>query len=280
MGTDRRALPVTRIRPPSRWLPINVREVVEYRELGWRLVRRDVTVRYRQTMLGVVWVVLQPLLTAGVFTLVFNRVVGVTADSGVPYFILAFWGSTCFTAFSQALLRSSQSLIGNSALVEKVYFPRLLLPLSATGSVVLDTLVAATLGLVLDVLFGVGGGWRLLVLPVCLLAAVLLGLGIGVFCAPLVVRYRDVGYVLPLLTQLLLFASPVGYSLENVPADLRDLYLANPVAPLVEVTRWAALGTPAPPTASLVTAVLLAVLVLVGSALLFRRQERVLADVI
>ena len=272
--------PVTRIRPASRWVPLDVRELVAFRELAWRLVRRDVTVRYRQTVLGVVWVVLQPLLTAGVFTLVFNRFVGLPSSGDVPYFLVAFWGSTAFTAFSQCVLRAAQSLVANAPLVEKVYFPRLLLPLSATGSVALDTLVAGALGIALQAAYGTGWRWSLAVLPLCLLTAVLLGLAVGVLCAPLIVRYRDVGYVLPLVTQLLLYVSPVGYTAASVPADFRDLYLTNPVASVIEATRWAALGTTAPATGPLVLGLAAGAALLVVATLLFRRQEQGLADVI
>jgi lipopolysaccharide transport system permease protein len=278
--TDRAASSLTRIRPPSRWVPLDVRELLASRELAWRLARRDVTVRYRQTALGVAWVVMQPLLTAGVFTLVFYRVIGVEPVAGVPYFLLAFWGATCFTAFSQCLLRSAQSLVNNASLVEKVYFPRLLLPLSTIGSVGLDTGVAVVLGLVLTIGSGLGWGWPLLALVPFLLVALLLGLAVGVLCAPVIVRYRDVGYVLPLLSQLLLYISPVGYTAATVPAELRGVYLANPLAPLIEGTRWAALGTDAPASGPLIAAVLITAGLLVTATYVFRRQERVFADVI
>jgi lipopolysaccharide transport system permease protein len=278
--TDRAASSVTRIQPPSRWVALDARQLLVFRELAWRLACRDVSVRYRQTLLGIAWVVLQPLLTAGVFTLVFHRVAGVETSGEVPYFLLAYWGTTCFTAFSQCMSRSATSLVNNAALVEKVYFPRLLLPLSAVGAVALDTAVAAVIGLVLTAVAGVAWHSSLVALPVILLAALLLGLALGVLCAPLIVRYRDVGYVLPLLTQLLLYLSPVGYTAATVPPDLRGLYLANPMAPLIETTRWAALGTDFPGVAPLLAAVLATATALVIATYAFRRQERVFADVI
>lgn len=280
MRTDRAAYPLTRIRPPSRWVSLDLGELFAFRELAWRLARRDVMVRYRQTALGLAWVVLQPLLTAGVFTLVFNRVIGVQAAAGVPYFLIAYWGATCFTAFSQCLSRSAASLVNNAALVDKVYFPRLLLPLSTTGAVALDTAVAAVIGLALTAAWGVGLSGAVVVMPLALLVALLFGLGVGILCAPLIVRFRDVGFVLPLLTQLLLYLSPVGYQIATVPADLRGLYLANPLAPLIETTRWATLGTEAPPVEPLVVAVIVTATLLVAAGYAFRRQERLLADVI
>ena len=271
---------VTRIRPPGRWVDLQVRELVAFRELAYRLVRRDLTLRYRQTLLGVAWVVLQPLVAAGAFTVIFSRVAGLPSPEGVPYFVLAFWGSAAFTAFSAGLLRSSASLVVNAALVSKVYFPRLLLPLSTLGSNSLDALVATALGLALTVGAGVRPGWALLLLPVWLLVLQLLGLGVGLVFAPLTVKYRDVGYVLPLLAQTLLFLSPVGYTLATVPQDLRAAYLLNPLVPLLEGVRWSAVDGPAPPGGSVALALLLVLAALALGAATFRRQERDFADVI
>ncbi len=257
-----------------------MRELLGFWELGSRLVRRDLTLRYRQTLLGVAWVVLQPLVAAGAFTVIFSRVAGLPSAEGVPYFVLAFWGSTAFTAFSAGLIRSSSSLVANAALVSKVYFPRLLLPLSTLGSNTLDVLVASGLGLVLTLATGVRPGWALLLLPLWLVVLQLLGLGIGLVFAPLTVKYRDVGYVLPLLAQTLLFVSPVGYSLATVPPDLRTAYLLNPLAPLLEGVRWSAVDGPAPPAWSVALVVLVVLAVLVLGATVFRRQERSFADVI
>lgn len=271
---------VTQIRPPGRWVDLQVRELLASRELAYRLVRRDLTLRYRQTLLGVGWVVLQPLVAAGAFTVIFSRVAGLPSTEGVPYFVLAFWGSTAFTSFSAGLIRSSGSLVVNAALVSKVYFPRLLLPLSTLGSNTLDVLVASALGLTLTLAASVRPGWPLLLLPVWLLVLQLLGLGFGLVLAPLTVKYRDVGYVLPLLAQTLLFVSPVGYTLATVPEDLRAPYLLNPLAPLLEGVRWSAVDGPAPPTGPVVLAMLVVLAVLAAGATTFRRQERDFADVI
>lgn len=272
--------PVTRIRPPRRWIGLGVDELVAFRELAYRLARRDLTVRYRQTLLGVAWVFLQPLLAAGAFTLIFRRVAGLPSPEGVPYFVLAFWGSTAFASFTTGLTKASSSLVGNSALVSKVYFPRLLLPLSTMGTSLLDASVASVLGIAVTLVAGVTPGWPLLTLPLWFVALQVLGLALGLFFAPLVVKYRDVGYLLPVLSQLLMFLSPVGYALLTVPDSLRFRYLLNPIAPLLEGARWAALDTSPPPWGFVAYAAVLGVVVAVVAAFLFRRQERIFADVI
>lgn len=274
------SLRLTRIAPPSRWAPLDLTELLRFRELGYRLVRRDVTLRYRQTLVGVAWVFLQPLLTAGAFTLIFGRIAKLPAPAGVPYFLVALWGSTTYTCFSACLSKSSSSLVANGSLVSKVYFPRLLLPLSTVGASLLDVAVASVLGLAVGLTQHVTPGWALLTLPFWLLTALLFGLAGGLLCAPLLLRYRDVGYVLPLLVQLLLYVSPVGYTLATVPADLRGVYLLNPLAAVLEGTRWAALGGPAPPAGASVYAFGVAVLALLVGSYTFRRQERVFADVL
>jgi lipopolysaccharide transport system permease protein len=272
--------PVTHIRPPHRWLRLELRELLRFRELAYRLARRDLTLRYRQTFLGVAWVFLQPLIAAGAFTLIFGRVAGIESPEGIPYFVLAYWGATAFNAFGTALVKSSNSLVGNASLVSKVYFPRLLLPVSTVGTTVLDSTVASGLGLVVTIASGVRPGWQLVTLPLWLFSLQVLGLAIGLLFAPLVVKYRDVGYILPVLSQTLMFLSPVGYSLARVPRDLRFEYLLNPLASLVEGARWAAIDVDAPPAAAVVYALGLACTVLVVGAYLFRRQERLFADVI
>jgi lipopolysaccharide transport system permease protein len=271
---------VTHIRPPRRWLRLELGELIRFRELAYRLARRDLTLRYRQTFLGVAWVFLQPLIAAGAFTLIFGRVAGIKSPQGIPYFVLAFWGATAFNAFGTALVKSSNSLVGNSSLVSKVYFPRLLLPVSTFGTTVLDSIVASALGIVVTLVSGVRPGWQLATLPLWLLSLQILGLAVGMLFAPLVVKYRDVGYILPVLSQTLMFLSPVGYSLARVPDDLRFQYLLNPLASLVEGARWATVGVDAPPAVAVVYALVLAFTVLVVGAYLFRRQERLFADVI
>ena len=228
------------IRPPRRWAPFNLRELWQFRDLLARFARRDLTLRYRQTALGVVWVVLQPLLAAGAFAFVFGKVAGLSSG-GVPYFAFAFAGMLAWNAFSEVLTRMSTSLVGNAQLVSKIYFPRLVLPLSSMGSVLVDFVVAMAMMAVIWPVAGVAPGWSLVTLPLWLAAVLLLASGLGLLAAALMVPYRDVQYVLPVGTQLLLFISPVAYALARVPPSARFIYELNPLTGLLEGFRWALL---------------------------------------
>jgi lipopolysaccharide transport system permease protein len=267
------------IRPPSRWSPINFRELWEFRDLLSRFVVRDLKLRYRQTALGVVWVVLQPLLAAGVFSFVFGRVAGLDSE-GVPYFAFAFAGMLAWNTFSQALTRMSGSLVGNSTLISKIFFPRLVLPFSTLGAVMIDFGVALVMMVVVWILAGIAPGWSLLTLPLWIAALLLLASGIGLLAAALMVSYRDVQFVLPVATQILLYASPVAYSLSAVPDSAQTLFQLNPLTGLLEGFRWALLDVGELrvwPTAW--TAICAVVLFLLGS-FNFTRMERKFADVI
>jgi lipopolysaccharide transport system permease protein len=267
------------IRPPSRWSPINVRELWEFRDLLTRFVVRDLKLRYRQTALGVVWVVLQPLLAAGVFAFVFGRVANLESE-GVPYFAFAFAGMLAWNAFNQALTRMSSSLVSNSALISKIFFPRLVLPLSTLGAVLIDFAVAFVMMVVVWIVAGVTPGWGLLTLPLWLLALLLLAAGVGLLAAALMVPYRDVQYVLPVATQTLLYASPVAYALSAVPDSAQTIYELNPLTGLLEGFRWALLDVGELRVWPTVWMAVCAVgLFLVGS-LNFTRMERKFADVI
>jgi lipopolysaccharide transport system permease protein len=267
------------IRPPSRWSPINVREIWEFRDLLARFVVRDLKLRYRQTALGVVWVVLQPLLAAGVFAFVFGRVADLPSE-GVPYFAFAYAGMLAWNTFNQALTRMSGSLVSNSQLISKIFFPRLVLPLSTLGAVMIDFAVASVMMVVVWIVSGVTPGWGLLTLPLWLLALLMLASGVGLLAAALMVPYRDVQYVLPVAAQTLLYASPVAYSLSAVPDSAQAIYELNPLTGLLEGFRWALLDigeVRAWPTIWM--AICAVVLFLVGS-FNFSRMERKFADVI
>jgi lipopolysaccharide transport system permease protein len=228
------------IRPPRRWAPFNLRELWQFRDLLVRFARRDLTLRYRQTALGVIWVVLQPLLAAGALAFVFGSVAGLSSG-GVPYFAFAFAGMLAWNAFSGLLTRMSTSLVGNAQLVSKIFFPRLVLPLSSVGSVLVDFFVSMGTMVAIWPLSGVAPGWSLVTLPIWLAAVLLLAAGLGLLAAALMVPYRDVQYVLPVATQLLLFISPVAYALARVPHSARFIYELNPLTGLLEGFRWAVL---------------------------------------
>ncbi|GAA1988058.1 ABC transporter permease [Isoptericola halotolerans] len=270
------------ITPPGRLGLPRWRELWAAREVMYRFGLRDVLLRYRQTAVGVAWVVIQPLLGAGIFALVFGAVAGLPTN-GVPYFLFSFMGMLAWNLFSQTIARSSASLVANQALVAKVFFPRLLVPLSSSLGVLLDYAVALALGALLLVVYGVNPGWAVLLLPVWTLLLLLFALGIGIAASAVQVKYRDVGYVMPWLLQMGLYATPVAYSVEatqDLPPAAQWLFQANPLTWFLEAYRWSLLGQQVPPTWQIVGMVVSSLLVLLGGILVFQRYERQFADVI
>lgn len=269
----------TVITPPTR-LPLPpLRELWEAREVALRFGQRDVVLRYRQTAIGVAWVLIQPLAAAGVFSIVFGGVAQLSTG-GTPYFLFSFTSMLAWTLFSSIVGRSAPSLVSNQALVSKVFFPRMLVPISTVMSSLLDFAVGLGLGIVLLVVYGVNPGWGVLLLPVWVLLFVLLGLGIGLATSAWMVRYRDVAYVLPWIIQVGLFATPIAYSLDAVPANLEPFFLANPLTWLMEAFRFSMLGTAAPPAWQIVGAVVVSLGAFLTGAVVFQRNERSFADLI
>jgi lipopolysaccharide transport system permease protein len=254
-----------------------MREIWRYRDLFWALGARDLRLRYRQTFLGIVWVVVQPLLAAGIFAFVFGRIARVPTD-GQPYLLFSLAALTGWNVFANVLTRASTSLIQNPQLVTRVYFPRLILPIAVVPAVLVDLLVtlAAFLGIAL------AGGHtpsvNLLALPLAVLLFTVLALGAGFAAAALAVRYRDVQYLLPVAIQMALYASPVAYSAFAVPAEWLALYYANPLAAPIELMRWSLLGTPAPTYNHLAYSVAAALSLWLAGSWVFRRIERSFAD--
>jgi len=267
------------ITPPKRFSLPKISELWEGRDVFWRFGVRDIKLRYRQTALGVVWVVLQPLLSAGVFSVVFGLVADLPSD-GVPYFIFSFAGMLCWNLFSNVVNRSTGSLVGNQALISKVFFPRMLVPLSTVMSVLLDFVVALGLFVVMMFVYGINPGWPVLLLPIWVVLVLLLAVGIGTACSALMVKYRDVGYILPFLVSILLYASPIAYSLSAVPPALLPLYNLNPLTWILQEFRWSLLGQDAPALWQVVASIGVAGVAFVGGALIFQQFERGFADVI
>jgi lipopolysaccharide transport system permease protein len=267
------------IRPRSGWAAIDLRELWRFRDLLLTLALRDVKLRYRQTLLGAAWVVLQPLLGAAIFAFVFGLVARLPSE-GTPYFVFSFAGLSAWTLFQTTFTRASTCLTQNANLVSKVYFPRLVLPLSTALGSALDFVISLALLAVFQAVYGVAPGPALLLLPVWFLLLTMLALGLGLAAASLSARYRDVQYILPVLLQLAMYASPVAYALEVVPDRWRTAYQLNPLAGLMEAFRWSLLGTPAPAAWPLAVSALVAVGAFLGGALLFRRAERSFADVL
>lgn len=270
---------LTVITPPGRLNMPSWRELWDAREVALRFGQRDLVLRYRQTAIGVIWVLLQPLVSAGVFTIIFGGIAKLPTGE-IPYFLFTYVSMLAWNLFSSLTTRSAGSLVGNQALVSKVFFPRIMVPLSTLFSVLVDFLVGLVLATVLCIVLSIGPGWMVLALPLWALLFVLLALGIGFGASALMVKYRDVAYVLPWITQILLFASPVAYSLKAVPANLAWLFQINPLSWLFEGFRSAIIGTPAPPLWQVIGSVGVTVVVFFGGLLIFQSREREFADLI
>jgi ABC-type polysaccharide/polyol phosphate export permease len=256
----------------------DLRELWAYRELGFFLALRDLKVRYKQAIFGAGWAVLQPLATAAVFTVVFHRLAGMPSD-GLPYVLFAYVGVSVWTYFSAAVTKATQVLVQNSALVSKVYFPRLIAPAAAVVPGVLDLVISLSLLIVLIPIYGVPLRWTILTTPLLIIPLVTAALGTGLWLGTLNVRFRDVDHGVVLLLQLWLFISPVVYPSSEVPDSWQAVYFLNPMAGSIESFRWAMLGAPWPGWL-VMESVAVAVIMLVGGVLYFLRQERRFADVI
>jgi lipopolysaccharide transport system permease protein len=268
-----------RIRPARGWAGINLREVWAYRELLFYLVWRDVQVRYKQTVIGVAWVVLQPLATAVIFSIIFGNFARMPSDH-LPYAVFAMAGLTPWNFFAGALIRGSASLVANANLISKVYFPRLIVPAAGILSGLVDLAVVLVLLFVTMLFFRVAPGPAVLALPLILLITFGMGLGVSLWLSALNVQYRDVGYLTPVLAQMWMYATPVIYASSLIPEKWRWVYALNPMVGVIDGFRWAVLpGRPAPVTAlAFSTAVM--VILLVSGALFFRRMEDSFADVV
>ena len=278
-----RPKPQLRIEPASGWAALDFKQVWQFRDLLFSLAGRDVKLRYKQTALGVIWVVLQPLMAAGVFTFVFGKLAAFPSD-GKPYFLFSYAGLLAWNLFSTTLVKVSGVLLGNSQLISKVYFPRLVLPLSAVPSSLLDFFIALLLMAVLMIGYGVTPGWAILTLPLWMACLLMMSVGLGLVVAALTVTYRDVQYILPVLVQILLYASPVAFSLSyaltRLPTVWHPVLQMNPLAGPLEAFRWSLLDTTAPQAGTLAYAMVVSVAVFLVGAFGFKRMERRFADVI
>lgn len=269
----------TIIRPPGRLNLPSWGELWRSRAVFFRFGQRDILLRYRQTAVGVAWVVIQPLMAAGIFAVVFGGIAQLPSGD-LPYFLFSFAGLLGWNLFNNIVSRSAPSLVANQSLVSKVFFPRLLVPLSSIISVLLDFAVAFILFVILLFVFGVNPGWVLLLLPVWIVLTWLLASGLGLAAAAASVKYRDVGYLLPWIMQLLLYATPIAYSLDAVPENLRLFFELNPLTWLMEAYRWSLLGQPAPELWQILALIGASLLVAFGGLVVFQSMERGFADVI
>ena len=272
--------PTLVIGPARVWSSDELRELWSYRELLYLLVWRDVKVRYKQTVFGAGWAILQPLMTMVVFTVIFGGFAKIEAPGGLPYPIFSFAALLPWGYFSQAITRSSASLVGSANLVSKVYFPRLIIPIAAAIAPAVDFAVASIVLLGMMAWYGIAPGWGALLLPAFLLLAFLTALSIGLWLTALNVKYRDVGHTIPFLVQIWMYASPVAYPIDLVPEQWRLLYSLNPMVGVIEGFRWGLLGRTAPDFQIMGVSLAAVVVLLVGGVAYFRRTERVFADVI
>jgi homopolymeric O-antigen transport system permease protein len=266
------------IRPRRGWQPVDLREIWLYRELLGFLVWRDIKIRYKQTILGGLWAVLQPLIAMIIFTLLFNRAVGIQSK-GAPYPLFAFVGLLPWTLFSNGLSASSNSLVGSQQLVSKIYFPRIFIPMGAIFALLVDTLVSLLLMGGLMVYYRWAPSWRLILIPAFTFECLLITSGLGIILSALNVQFRDIKYAVPFLIQMGLFVTPIIYPVSYIPLRYRFLLGLNPLTGVVEGFRFCVLG--GSPSAGLIGASMIAcVVVFLASLFIFRRMERLFADVI
>lgn len=286
LKTGESARPARVIKPTKGWAALHLGELWEYRELLYFLTWRDIKVRYKQAVLGIVWAVLQPVLTMVVFTIVFRELMKIPYDPPVidgreiPYPIFTYAGLLPWSLFAGALGRAGTSLVGNANLLTKVYFPRLVIPISAVVAGLVDFVIAFAVFIVLMLAYQLPFAWTLVWLPLFVLLAMATALACGLWLSALNVLYRDVAYVIPFMVQLWMFLSPVMY---QVPTDLSPtwslIYGLNPMAGVIAGFRWALIGSE-PPSGLIGIAVLMVAFLLVSGLLYFKRMERTFADVV
>jgi lipopolysaccharide transport system permease protein len=284
--------PLLTIEPRPGWVPLNLTEIWQFRDLLMGLAGRDVRLRYRQTALGVSWVVLQPLIAAGLLSFVFGLIAGMPKTGELPYFVITYANMLAYNTFSNTLSKAGICLVGNAQLVSKVYFPRMVLPLSTAISTLLDFAVSAVVLVIMLAVFHsrVSLGWGVLLFPVWMAIILILSLGIGLWASALTVSYRDVQYVLPVMIQFAMYASPIAYTLAAVQEKavrhhmpgLITLYMLNPLSSLLEAFRWSCLGSGEGELhiGWLAYSLAVSVAVFLLGCVAFRRMERRFADVI
>ncbi|MGQ0556502.1 MAG: ABC transporter permease [Nitrospiraceae bacterium] len=270
---------IIRIVPTQGWAALRLKELWAYRELLYFLVWRDVKVRYKQTALGAAWAILQPVFTMVVFSLFFGRLGKIPSD-GLPYPLFSFAALVPWTYFSHGLNQASNSLVGSANLIKKVYFPRLSIPIASVASGLIDFALAFLVLLGMMIYYGILPGFKVIVLPLLLLLTLVTSLGVSLWLSALNVHFRDVRHIVPFLTQLWLFATPIAYPSSLLSEPWRTIYSINPMVGVVEGFRWALLGTDTAPGPMIIVSSLAAVAILVSGVFYFRRLEKTFADVV
>jgi lipopolysaccharide transport system permease protein len=273
------------LRPSRRWAALNLRDLWLYRELIYFMTWRDLKVRYKQTLLGVSWAVLNPFLQMVVFSIFFGELAKVSSD-GLPYPIFSYTALLPWTLFANALNNASRSLVSHQNMVTKIYFPRLVLPLASVMAGLVDFLLAFLVLIGMMIYYNAAGithltlKWAMLTLPLFLLLALVTALGVALWLSALYVKYRDVNYILPFLGEVWKFVSPVVYSTSMIPAKWQFIYALNPMAGVVNGFRWALLGTPTAPDMRMLISVVMALVILISGLFYFRNMEKTFADTI
>jgi lipopolysaccharide transport system permease protein len=271
-------LPLTVITPPKKWVPIDLHELWNYRELIYSFTWRDVKIRYKQTALGFLWAIIQPLFMMIIFTIFFGGLAKIPSE-GVPYPLFVLAALLPWTLFAEGLTRSTASMVTNSSIMTKVYFPRLVMPISGILSPLVDFVVSFSILIIMMAYFGYMPTINVIFLPLFILLALATSLGVGLWLSALNVLYRDFQYTVPFIIQLWMFASPVVYSSTLIPEQFRFLYGLNPMAGVIEGFRWALLGT-TPPGGMILVSTGVVVFLLVGGLFYFKRMEQYFADVV
>lgn len=271
--------PAITIEPRKGLLQLGLNCIWQYRELLYFLVWRDVMTRYKQTAIGAAWVVLQPMITMVLFTLIFGTMARFPSD-GVPYPLFAFAALLPWTYFAQALSKTAGSLVSSANLVSKIYFPRLLIPLAAALAPIVDLFFSFMMLLPMMAWYRVVPTWGLLTLPLFMLLAVMTVLSVGLWSAALNVRYRDMNSVIPFVIQIWLYASPVAYPVSMVPEKWRILYSLNPMVGVIEGFRWALLGKASPDLAAIMLSSAVVLVLVTAGVVYFKWMEQTFADVI
>ena len=272
--------PVThRIEPSHGWVSLKLAELWEYRELLYFLTWRDIKVRYKQTVLGAAWAIIQPFFTMLIFSLFFGRLAKVPSD-GIPYPIFCYTALVPWSFFANGLAQSSNSLVGSANLITKVYFPRLTIPLATVTAGIIDFVLAFVVLLGMMVYYGVSPTWQVIWLPFFLALALVTSLGVGLWLSALNVQFRDVKYVVPFIAQFWMMATPIAYPSSLLKEPWRAVYGLNPMAGVVEGFRWALLGVQSAPRPLLIVSSIASVLLLISGAFYFRRMEKLFADIV
>jgi lipopolysaccharide transport system permease protein len=272
-------LPVTRIEPSRGWVSLRLEELWAYRELIYFFIWRDLKVRYKQTVMGMSWAIIQPFFTMIIFSLFFGRLAGVPSDD-LPYPIFSYAALVPWTFFQNALTQASNSLVLNANMIKKVYFPRLTMPIATVLAGVVDFILAFVVLLGMMLFYGLWPTLNVVWLPFFLALALVTSLGVGLWLSAMNVQFRDVRYIVPFLTQAWLFATPIAYPSSLLPEPWRALYGLNPMAGVVEGFRWALLGTDTAPGPTIIVSSLMALALFVSGAFYFRRMENTFADVV